>query len=179
MNEYLEKRYALALYEIAESKGKVDEYRSDLRYIVELMKSDAGFLEIIEHPHISRLRKKQTFEKLFKSRIDAELLSFLFLLIDKDRISTLEEKLNEFEKNELEKNNEVIAKVKTVVPLDEDDRKNLIEKLNKKYNKKIILKEEIDKSIIGGVFVMVGDEVIDGTIKLKLEEMRKIMLNLE
>ena len=179
MNEYLEKRYALALYEIAESKGKVDEYRSDLRYIVELMKSDAGFLEIIEHPHISRLRKKQTFEKLFKSRIDAELLSFLFLLIDKDRISTLEEKLNEFEKIELEKNNEVIAKVKTVVPLDEDDRKNLIEKLNKKYNKKIILKEEIDKSIIGGVFVMVGDEVIDGTIKLKLEEMRKIMLNLE
>jgi F-type H+-transporting ATPase subunit delta len=143
------------------------------------MKSDAGFLQIINHPHISKSVKKQTFEKLFKSRIDAELLSFLFLLIDKDRIITLEEKLNEYEKIELAKNNEVIAKVKTVIPLDEDDRKNLIEKLNKKYNKKIILKEEIDKSIIGGVFVMVGNEVIDGTIKLKLEEMKKIMLNRE
>jgi len=179
MNEYLEKRYALALYQIAESKGKVDEYKNDLKYIVDLMKSDDGFLQIINHPHISTIRKKETFEELFKSRIDAQLLSFLFLLIDKGRISTLETKLNEFEKIEFEKNNEVIAKVKTVIPLDEDDRKNLIEKLNKKYNKKIILKEEIDKSIIGGVFVMVGDEVIDGTIKLRLEEMRKIMLNRE
>ena len=179
MNEYLEKRYALALYEIAKSKGKVDEYTRDLRYIVELMKSDAGFLEIINHPHISTTRKKETFEKLFKNRIDAQLLSFLFLLIDKGRIDTLEMKLNEFEKIQLENNNEVIAKVKTVIALDEDDRKNLIEKLNKKFNKKIILKEEIDKSIIGGVFVMVGDEVIDGTIKLRLEEMKKIMLNRE
>lgn len=179
MNEYLEKRYALALYEIAEAKGEVDQYKNDLKDIVELMKSDAGFLQIINHPHISTARKKETFEELFKNKIDTELLSFLFLLIDKGRINTLDEKLNEFEKIQLERNNEVIAKIKTVIPLDDEDRKNLIENLNKKYNKKIILKEEIDKSIIGGVFVMVGDEVIDGTIKLKLEEMRKIMLNRE
>jgi F-type H+-transporting ATPase subunit delta len=179
MNEFVEKRYALALYEIAEPKGKVDEYIRDLKTIVDLMKNDKGFLQIIKHPQISTSRKKEAFEELFKNRIDSQLLSFLFLLIDKNRIDTLDEKLKEMEKIKLERNNQVIAKVKTVVPLDEEDRKNLIEGLNKKYNKKIILDEEIDKSIIGGVFVMVGDEVIDGTIKQKLEKMRKIMLNRE
>jgi len=71
------------------------------------------------------------------------------------------------------------AHVKTVIPLEEEDRKNLKEKLEKKYNKEIILKEEIDKSIIGGVYVRVGDDVIDGTIKSKLNEMKRIMLRTE
>ncbi|WP_032121310.1 F0F1 ATP synthase subunit delta [Clostridium amazonitimonense] len=179
MYEYLDKRYALALYEVAEEKEKVEEYLQDLREIVDLIQNNEEFLKIIKHPQISTSRKKKTFIKIFKDKIDEELLSFLLILIEKDRILFLKEKLNEMEKINLERNNTLIAKVKTVIPLNHEERKILIDKLSNKYNKKIMLEEEIDKGIIGGVYVRVGDDVIDGTVRSKLEEMKEIVLKTE
>lgn len=175
MYEYLDKRYALALYTVAEEKGKVEEYLNDLRDIVALMKDDLEFLKIIKHPLISTSAKKKMFIKIFKGKIDEDLLSFLLILIEKDRILFTEQKLNEMEKIHLERNNKLLVTVKTVIPLQETQRDNLRTKLQKMYDKKIIFDEKLDKNIIGGVYIRVGDDVIDGTIKNKLDEMKKLM----
>lgn len=179
MYEYLDKRYALALYKVAEEKDKVDIYLQDLREIVELIDNNIEFQQIIKHPQISTSKKKKTFIKIFKGHIDEELLSFLLILIEKDRILYLKEKLAEMEKIHLERMNTLLADIKTVIPLTEEEKKTLVTKLENKYDKKIILKEEIDESIIGGVFIKVGNDVIDGTIRNKLKEMRKLVLNRE
>lgn len=175
MYEYLDKRYALALYKVAEEKGKVEEYLNDLREIVSLMKEDVEFQEVIKHPEISTSRKKKIFINIFKGKIDEDLLSFLLILIEKDRILFTEEKLKEMEKIHLERNNTLLVEVKTVVPLKDSERDNLRIKLCNMYDKKIIFDEKLDKSIIGGVYIRVGDDIIDGTIKNKLQEMKKIM----
>jgi len=175
MYEYLDKRYALALYTVAEEKGKVEEYLNDLRQIVSFMKDDVEFLKVIKHPEISTSRKKEMFINIFKGNIDEELLSFLLILIEKDRILFTEEKLKEMEKIHLERNNTLLVEVKTVIPLQETERENLRIKLYNMYDKKIIFDEKLDKKIIGGVYIRVGDDVIDGTIKSKLDEMKKLM----
>ena len=175
MYEYLDKRYALALYTVAEEKGKVDEYLNDLREIVVLMRDDLEFLKIIKHPLISTSAKKKMFIKIFKGKIDEDLLSFLLILIEKDRILFTEQKLSEMEKIHLERNNTLLVEVKTVIPLDETQRENLRIKLQSMYDKKIIFDEKLDKDIIGGVYIRVGGDVIDGTVKSKLEEMKKLM----
>jgi len=176
MYEYLDRRYALAIYEVAEEKGKVEQYLEELRNIVALINDDEKFLELIKHPQVSTSSKKKLFEQIFKDKIDRDLLSFLLVLIEKGRILQLEGKLKEMEKIHLEKNDKVIAKVKTVIPLIDEERKSLTEKLETKFNKKVLLEEEIDSSIIGGIYVQVDNEVIDGTVKSKLEEMKKLML---
>ena len=84
MYEYLDKRYALALYQVAEEKGKVEEYLNDLREICDLIDNNKDFYEVIKHPQISTRKKKQTFINIFKGKIDEELLSFLLILIEKD-----------------------------------------------------------------------------------------------
>ena len=175
MYEYLDKRYALALYTVAEEKGKVEEYLSDLREIVAVMKDDLEFLKIIKHPLISTSAKKKMFIKIFKGKIDEDLLSFLLILIEKDRILFTGQKLSEMEKIHLERNNTLLVEVKTVIPLLEMQRENLRTKLQNMYDKKIIFDEKIEKKILGGVYIRVGDDVIDGTIKNKLDEMKKIM----
>lgn len=175
MYEYLDKRYALALYTVAEEKGKVEEYLNDLREIVLLMKNDVEFLNVIKHPQISTSVKKKMFTKIFEGKIEEGLLSFLLILIDKNRILYTEQKLNEMEKIHLERNNTLLVQVKTVIALNDSERENLRMKLNTKYDKKIIFDEILDKNILGGVYVRVGDDVIDGTIKNKLEEMKKLM----
>jgi F-type H+-transporting ATPase subunit delta len=176
MYEYLDRRYALALYQVAEEKGKVEEYIQILKEIVELIEANKDLYTLISHPEISTSKKKKTFIKLFKGRMDEEFLSFLLFLIDKDRILYLKEKLNEMEKIHLEKNNTLLAQVKTVIPLQEEEKALLIEKLQRMYGKKIVVKEELDKELIGGVYVRIGNDVIDGTLKTKLAEMKKLML---
>lgn len=176
MYEYLDKRYALALYTVAEEKGKVEEYLTDLREIVSLMKNDAEFLKVIKYPQISTSQKKKMFIRIFKGRIDEDLLSFLLILIEKDRILFTEQKLNEMEKINLERNNTLLVEVKTVIPLLDSERETLRMKLYKMYDKKIIFEEKLDKNVIGGVYIRVGDDVIDGTIKNRLEDMKKLML---
>jgi F-type H+-transporting ATPase subunit delta len=175
MYEYLDKRYALALYTVAEEKGKVEEYLNDLREIVSLMNNDANFMKLIKQPFVSTSEKKKIFINIFKGKIDEDLLSFLLILVEKDRILFTEEKLKEMEKIHLERNNTLLVEVKTVIPLNDSERENLRRKLIDIYDKKIIFVEKIDKKIIGGVYIRVGDDVIDGTLKIKLEEMKKIM----
>ena len=179
MYEYLDRRYALALYTVAEEKGKVDEYLTNLREIVALMKDDTEFLKIIKHPLISTSSKKKMFIKIFKGKIDEDLLSFLLILIEQNRILFTEHKLIEMEKIHLERNNTLLVEVKTVIPLQESQRENLRSKLHDMYDKKIIFDEKLDAKILGGVYLRVGADVIDGTIRNKLEEMRKLMFKSE
>lgn len=179
MYEYLDRRYALALYQVGEKNGKVEEYLNNLREICQLIDEDRNFQEVIKHPQISTIKKKETFTNIFKGKIDDELLSFLLILIDKDRIKYLREKLNEMEKIHLQKNNTLVANIKTAVPLLEDEVKALKQKLESQYNKNIIMTTEIDKSILGGVYVRVGNDVIDGTVKSRLDEMKDIILKRE
>ncbi|KAJ48772.1 F-type H+-transporting ATPase subunit delta [Clostridium tetanomorphum] len=179
MYEYLDRRYAMALYEVAEKKNKIEEYRKSFQEIIDLVYSNPELIQLIKHPQISTDKKKKVFIKIFKGKIDEELLSFLLILIEKGRILYLKEKQKELEKIYFEKHNMLLAHIKTVIPLEEQDRINLKEKLKNKYKKEIILREEIDKSIIGGVYVRVGEDVIDGTIKGRLHEMKKLAFKIE
>ena len=179
MFEYLDRRYALALYEVAEEKGKVQEYLNDLREICDLIDNNKDFYEVVKHPQISTKQKKKTFINIFKGNIDEELLSFLLILIEKDRILFLKEKLKEMEKIHLDKLNVLQGIVKTTIPLEEYEYNSLVEKLEKKYNKDIILKKIIDPEILGGIYVRIGNDIIDGTVKTRLEDLKKLMLTTE
>ena len=83
------------------------------------------------------------------------------------------------EKIHLEKLNVLQGIVKTTVPLEENEYNALVEKLEKKYNKEVILKKEIDPEILGGIYVRIGNDVIDGTVKTRLDDLEKLMLATE
>lgn len=179
MHEYLDRRYALALYEVSEQRGKTEEYLRETEEIINIINANGEFLDIIKHPHLSTRKKKDLFESVFKGKIDNDVLSFLLILIEKNRILDLKGILEEMKKIHLNRNRTLIAEVKTVVPLTVEEKVALTAKLQNKYNKKIILKEELDKDIIGGVFLKIGNDIIDGTIKAKFEDMRRLTLRTE
>lgn len=176
MYEYLDKRYALALYEVAEEKGKVLEFINDLKTINSMIEENGELKKILQHPYLSSKKKKELFIKIFKNTVDDEILTFLILLIKKDRVLFLKEKIDEMEKIHLEKNNTLIGIVKTSYKLDEKYLKKIIAIFEKKYNKKIILEEIIEPDIIGGIIVILNNEIYDYTIKSELIKIKsKIM----
>lgn len=179
MYEYLDRRYALALYEVAEEKGKIVEYLEDLHEICNIIYGNEEFYQLIKHPQISTVRKKETFKNIFEGKIDDELLSFLLILIEKDRILYVREKLKQMEEIYLKKMNKTYAHIKSVIPLTERQVERLTLKLENKFNTQIILDQQIDKSIIGGLYIRIGDHIIDDTIKSKLDEMKSMMLRKE
>lgn len=179
MYEYLDRRYALALYDIAEKKGNVDKYIQDLKDINELIENNAELKEVIKHPQISTKQKKKTFISIFKGKIDEELLTFLLLLIEKDRILFLKEKIIQLEKIQLERKNTIKGIVRTTIPLTDKERNELVTKLEKKYNKAIILEEIIDPSILGGIYLRIDNDVIDGTVRSKLNGIKQLVTRRE
>lgn len=177
MYEFLDRRYAQALYDVCEKAGNVEQTLEDLSVIVESMETGDELRKIIEHPQIHRPEKKKIITNLFKDQVSPELLDFLILLIEKDRFLYLKEKYNQLRLIYLEHHNTVEVEIRSARPLSDAQKKSLKEKLEKKYNKEIIFSEKVDKSLIGGMFIKVGDDVIDGTIKSRIEAMKGIMEN--
>jgi len=83
MYEFLDRRYALALYEMCKEAGNIETVLEELGEVVEEMDNNEGLIKIIRNPQINKHNKKRIFEELFKGKIEDELLSFLLLLIDK------------------------------------------------------------------------------------------------
>ena len=68
MYEYLDRRYALALYEIIERKGNIDKYIQELKDVNKLLEDNEELKEVIKHPQISTKEKKKTFTSIFKGK---------------------------------------------------------------------------------------------------------------
>ncbi len=175
MYEFLDRRYAQALFDVARSKGRVAQYIEDLTTVVRVIDESREFQQVIRHPEITTREKKKFFISLFKGKIDEDLLTFLLILIEKDRIMFLREKLEELKKIDLEQNGTVVARIRTVLPLQEYQKQALISKLSARYHKQVLIEETIDPDILGGILIRVGDDLIDGSVRSTLEDLQKTM----
>ncbi|WFF74082.1 F0F1 ATP synthase subunit delta [Proteiniclasticum sp. QWL-01] len=176
MYEFLDKRYAQALYDVAKSKDKVNKYIQDLTAVVQVIDESAEFQQLIKHPEISLKEKKKFFIQLFKGKMDEDLLTFLLILIEKDRILFLREKLEELKKTDLDERGILVARIRTVQPLKDYQRTALRQKLMDRYQKQIELEETIDPDLIGGILIQVGDQLIDGSVRSMLDDLKKSMI---
>lgn len=177
MYEFLDRRYAQALYDVAASKGRVEKTIADLEAIVQVMEDSADLQSVIRHPDFSTKEKKKFFINLFKGKIDEDLLTFLLILIEKDRILFLKEKLDELKRIDREQRGTLVVRVYTVRALKDHQREALIARLGAKYQKKIELIEALDPDLLGGILIRVGDSLMDGSLRSSLEEMKRSMFN--
>ena len=162
------KRYAEAIYEIAEEKNEVKSIYEVLNSVMELYKTNVDFKNFITHPLIKTEQKKESLKKLF-SNSSEEGLNTLFYILEKGRISEIREIVAEFVKIDYAKNRILDVESFFASELTEEQKTKLIEKLERNPGKKVKLTVKVDKSLIGGGVIKIGDKVIDGSIKKQLE----------
>lgn len=171
MYEFLDRRYALALYEIAQKRGKVREFLSELKEVQEEIQECDDVDIILEHPNVGLADRKNIFRSVWKGKISDEVLNFLIFLIQKDRIKYLKEKIYQYEKI-MEKNAEILrVRIRSAVELKEVQENKIKEILGKKTGKEIYIEKEIDKEIIGGCILKYNDTVLDYSIKSRIDSM--------
>lgn len=161
------KRYAKAIYEVAVQKNEVKSIYNVLNAVMELYKTDVDFKNFITHPLIKESEKKEVLKKMFSDSNDG--LEILFYILEKGRISDIREIVAEYVKLDYAKNQILDVEATFAVALSDEQKEKLSKNLEKKTGKKVKLVVNVDKSLIGGGIIKIGDEVTDGSIRKQLE----------
>ncbi|WIV12180.1 F0F1 ATP synthase subunit delta [Proteiniborus sp. MB09-C3] len=177
MAELIGKRYAEALYEVALELDKLEEFKEEIKAISQILKSEPKLKTIFEHPKLSKDEKKDIINSIFKERVSQEILNLCYIVIDKGRETHLTGISEEYTRLSNEKQGIVEARAITAVPMEDEEMKKLEKQLSKKLDKKVLLSNEIDSTVMGGVLVKIGDKIIDSSIKGRFEELYKDLNN--
>ncbi len=172
MINLIAERYAEALFQVGEEDNSTTNLYEELNAVIDILKSNQDFYNVLKSPLVTKGDKKDLVEKVFGNQISDNLNNFLKIIIDKDRVSALEAVQKSCKALLNEKNNIIEGSAITAVPMTQEELKQLEAKLSSKYNKNVTLENKIDKSILGGVLVRLGNEEIDGTVKTRLTKMK-------
>lgn len=175
MNRIIQ-RYAAALFELAEEQKKVKAYQSDVQQILEVYKTNSDFVFFMNHVMINREEKKNLFREIFAQSVSQYSLSFVFLMIDKERYRIIPEVLQYFKQlcNEyLDIRSGIVYSVRK---LDEKEMHRAELLASKQLNAQVELENQIDDTLIAGIKIVVNDMVIDGTVKNRFEALHSNLL---
>ena len=166
------RRYAEAIFEIAESNDSVKNTYEALNSLMESYKTDKDFKNFIDHPLISNEDKKEALDKIYHDQSE-DIKHIIFYLLDKNRIANIREIVAEYLKIYYAKNQILDVEAIFAKKLTKTQREKLVHNLENKTKKKINLVEKVDASIIGGGILKIGDKIIDGSVRTQLNSLVK------
>ena len=172
-------KYAHAIFELAAEQNMLEQVEAQLRLVESTINNYSELSNLIYHPRVLAQAKKETLSKIFGQDINDVVLKFLMLLVDKRRETVLPFIIREYVMLANEARNIVEAEVTLAMPLDSAQQTALITKLELVTGKTIVLKTQIDKAIIGGVIVKIGDKLIDGSVVRQLQMLKNTLSNTE
>jgi len=165
------KVYAQALFEACSSAGNVTEAWQELGFLADVWKDQKSFRLFVDNPSIDKCDKQELINKVFKDLEQELVKSFLGVLVKKGRIGHMPEIVKAFENLVNEQSGVQLASLESAVALEVGSKDELITKLSKRFDKKIVLQETINPALLGGFIVRVGDTVIDGSVKRNVLEL--------
>ena len=165
-------RYAQALFEVGEETQTTSELYQELSELVDILNENKDLYNFLKSPLIDREDKKNVMQNIFKNQLSDSMNNFLKVVIDKDRMSTIEYIKESYKSLLNDKNNILEGTAITAVELSEKEIKDLEKNLSIKYNKNVTLNNIVDETILGGVLVKLGNEEIDGTVRTRLSKMK-------
>jgi F-type H+-transporting ATPase subunit delta len=172
------RRYATALFRTAKRIDQTDRILDDLKAIADLLRKDPNLKNFLEAPQILDQYKRELFTTAFKHLISEALFSFLVLVLEKHRIEYLLAMAKDYERLVKEDQGILQAHVITARALDPVFSNRLKEELEKSTDKRIEMILKIDPQIIGGIIVILGNKIIDRSIRHQLDELKEEMLAL-
>lgn len=160
--------YAQAVFEQA-----VERWRKSLRAVSENLDQAPDSLSLLDNSGEQLPRKKEVVNRLLPAGADDELRNFLYLLASKSQVHLLPQVLAEYNRLAARGPLREMARVTSAVPLTDSERAQLERKLRSQFGENLELEYRVDKTLLGGVVVRVGDKVIDGSVAAKLASMKQ------
>ena len=168
----LARRYAKSLLDLALERNMVDKVYNDMELVSNTCTASRELSLLLKNPIVNTDKKDNIIKALFGTKIDAITMAFFNIITRKGRESYLEDIAKSF--IDLYKTNKGIriAHVTTAVPLDAATRERILNIVKQAKGNQIELIEKIDKDLIGGFVLRVGDEQVDTSISKELRNLR-------
>lgn len=168
--------YAQALYSLAQAQDK--DAWADFMAELAAISSHKEIQAFAEHPKCDKQKIMDLLLTLVKSKapIEAHAKRFIKLLLDNSRLSLLPEIATQFAALRDAAQNIGAAEIRTPFPLEQEQLATLLSALEKKFGKKLRPNVTVDRNLIGGIRVQVGDEVLDTSVRTRLAQMQSTLL---
>jgi F-type H+-transporting ATPase subunit delta len=164
--------YAEALFDVAKEKGELDAIRDELGQFADAVAGDRDLQVFFFSPYFSSAEKAAGLKRAV-SGARPELLNFLELLIEKQRmpeVFRIRRQLDELWKRE---NRRLEVTVTSAVELEPAVVEKVGEEIERQTGQKVELASRVDGEILGGIVLQVGNKVLDASIRARLEKLRK------
>lgn len=174
MAKLVSKTYGDALFDLAVQDNKVDALFNEATAVIEAFETNTELGKLLSHPKIERLEKEKVIENIFKKFVSDDMTGLLVLMVSKTRQNDIIPTLKYFVARVKEYKNVGTAYITTAIALTDEQKTSVVKRLleTTRYIE-FEVNYSIDKSIIGGMIVRIGDRVVDSSIKTKLGELAK------
>lgn len=166
-------RYAKSFIDLTAQQGVLEQAFADMKYILEVCKSNHDFVIFLKSPIIKTDKKQAVLKEVFGGKLNKVTDSYVQLITAKRREIYLAEIAYEFINQYKEKKKILTAVITTASGLDDVIRKQVMDIVKGSGNSEVVLEEKINKDIIGGFIVRVGDKQVDASILNKLNNLKR------
>jgi F-type H+-transporting ATPase subunit delta len=171
-DETVSRNYAEALFDLAERHEGIDVYQQSIQAVAGLLDEDPSFRMFLETPRIDAEDKKAVVKKAFAS-FPTPFVNFLLVTIDKRRQRLLSGIARSFSDLVDVRRNRAHVDVTVARDITEETKERVAEKLSALLGKTAIPHVRVKPEILGGIVVRSGDTIYDGSLRRRLDRMRR------
>ncbi len=164
--------YARALFEIAQAEGHMDVVENELFRMARAFESNEQLRSTLTDATIPTERRQGIIEQLLGGKANNTTVQLVSLVVGSGKSRDLPAIIDTLVKRASSEKKLEVAEVRSAVELTEDQQKRLAAALTKATGRQVNLKVVVDPSVIGGLVATVGDEVIDDTVRTRLEQLK-------
>jgi F-type H+-transporting ATPase subunit delta len=165
--------YAEGMLAVAQAEGNLATVSDELFRFARAYESSEELRSTLSDPHLPASKRQEIVEDLLGGRATPTTVSLISLVVGAGRAKDLPAIIDRLVAKAAEQQGKAVAEVRSVIELTEDERQRLAEAIKKATGKTVEVKVVIDPSILGGLVTTVGDTVIDGSVKTRLEQIKQ------
>ncbi len=164
--------YAEALFAVARAEGTLGEVEDELFRFSQTLQGSDELRDALTDPSIPASRRQQIVEDLLGGKASTTTVALVSMVVGAGRARELPTIIRQLVEMSAAEANKEVAEVRSAVPLTDDQRKRLAEALGEATGKQVEVKVVVDPSVMGGIVAQVGDTVIDGSVRGRLDKLK-------
>ena len=165
--------YAAALFEAAAAEGQVAEVEDQLYRVARAIETSEELRSTLSDQRVPASKRQSIVEDLVGARALPVTTNLVSFLVGAGRARDLPAIIDRFVQRASRERGAAVAEVRSAIPLDDAVRDRLAEALGRATGRQVDVKVVVDPSVIGGLVAQIGDTVIDGSVRKRLDQMKE------
>ncbi len=170
--EEISEVYARSLFEVAQQRGELDEVREQLGQFADALDGDRSLQQFLFSPYFSTEEKEDGLKRVVQGA-SPTIVNFLELLVEKHRMPVVFRIRRDLDRLWEDENRVLPVEITSATPLDEATVQGIGDRIGRETGRRVELTARVAPDILGGIVLRVGNQILDASIRNRLESLRR------